>query len=281
MRVSSSILAPSTSTSHRKRSALAGTGPGTGKAKQEYVYSFRPYSLNVELALGHRHNAWYLLFARHYRILDSREVTRLDKPDLGVYISDCTKETGQTVGGVTAPEFWFDPKAFCGWERPGQTFLDFLLGLNPAILRTTWNDPDLDDGLKLVQVLIPEAQLAHWCEGCGTWESVPAKSRDGKREDADSEQVRWIRMTRHDLPEYLCPRVGVDRLCPYQPHGCLPVLLQRLAAPSIPSLRSQFLHITSTSVPLPLNSIRVLISGTAALSHPSGLPAPRYGIVGW
>lgn len=169
----------------------------TGKSKQELVYNFRTTKLSLDLALGHKYNAWYLIFARSYRLADSREVARLDLPGYAF----------QSPEPRSRPCFWFDPRVASGWERGEQSLLDLLLSLGPnqsAILSVESAGETLEKSrprINAVQVLVPEAQLAHWCEGCGLWESIDDESR-------------WL-LARHDiLPGYLCPTVCSDPSLP-------------------------------------------------------------------
>lgn len=154
-----------------------------GKLKQELLFDFRPPKLNLDLAIGHKHGAWYLIFARNYCLVDSREVTRLDEPGL---------PNRKDVGGH--PCFWFNPKAFSGWEQQNQSLLELLLSFDrSAVLKVIPPTRSVPGALTEVEVLIPEAQLAHCCESCETWESIESDSR------------RWTLVRPGRFPEYLCP----------------------------------------------------------------------------
>ncbi|KAJ7686829.1 hypothetical protein B0H17DRAFT_1181037 [Mycena rosella] len=143
------------------------------------VHSVRHPRLAVRLALGHKYNAWYLIFAQPYRTADCREISRLDSP-------------GPAIAWSPRPRFWFNQKAASGWERGGESLLDLLLSLD-------FRDPPLfavvdhDSGANKVEVLLPENKLAHYCEGCGQWEV------------AGNNAVRWFMVRAHTLPGYLCP----------------------------------------------------------------------------
>jgi hypothetical protein len=167
------------------------------KSKLEPLYHFCLPGLHVRLALGHRYNAWYLIFARHYRTADCREVCRIDSGMLGTVMY---LENEQN-------HFFFDPQAFTGWEKEDEALLDSLLSLEPSVLNII-NETNSSLGkLKQVQVMLPEGQLAHWCEGCGEWETME-----------DSQDVRWKIARRDTLPGYLCPEVrstfSSERRCP-------------------------------------------------------------------
>jgi len=151
------------------------------------MYDFQHPNITLRLSIGHKYNAWYLIFARAYASADSREVSRLDRPR-----KNCRPNL------TRRPRFFFDTKAACGWECGSQSLLDFLLSLDSK-------DPPLFEVISPytksikrareteVEVLVPENRLAHFCEGCGTWESV------------NDNDARWI-LTRQDrLPGYLCP----------------------------------------------------------------------------
>lgn len=168
---------------------LISTIMSDGKAAESVLYDFRPPSLNLDLAIGHKHNAWYLILAKDYRTADTREVVRLDAPGLPIR---------KTTAGL--PHFCFNLEAESGWERKDENLLDFLLNLGPksrAVLRVVPQPTDGDDSrsnCKEVEVLISEAQLAHWCENCGRWEI--------------KDNQRWIVTRQGSLPGYLCPDVS-------------------------------------------------------------------------
>lgn len=151
------------------------------------VFKFTPPGLILELALGHKRGGWYLLFARPYRTADSREVTRLDAHSPCLKIKD--------LSNSEAPRFLFDLKTASGWERDGENLLDYLLLLgcgHPPVLRCPVDGYVDNDSVMEVEVLIPEHRLAHWCEACGSWESVRDKER-------------WIKVEQTKSPLYLCP----------------------------------------------------------------------------
>jgi hypothetical protein len=156
------------------------------KSKLEPLYHFCLPGLHVRLALGHRYNAWYLIFARHYRTADCREVCRIDSGTMGTVIY---LENEQN-------HFFFDPEAFTGWEKEDTTLLDMLLSLKPSVLKVINTKNSSVGKFKQVQVMLPEGQLAHWCEGCGEWETMEG-----------SEDIRWKSTRRDTLPGYLCPEV--------------------------------------------------------------------------
>lgn len=137
----------------------------------------------MNLALGHKFNAWYLIFAQPYRTADSREISRLD-----------SRGPGRRVAWSPRPRFWFNPKAVSGWERDGETLLDLLLSLDlhePPLFAVV----DHESGASKVEVLIPENKVAHYCEGCGRWEV------------AGDNALRWFMVRDDRLPGYLCPPV--------------------------------------------------------------------------
>ncbi|KAK7472373.1 hypothetical protein VKT23_000490 [Stygiomarasmius scandens] len=159
------------------------------------LFHFRPHRLALHLAIGHKRGKWYLIFARPYKTADTREVARLDQPVL------CSRNLYDDQDANTL-RFWFDPLAFSGWEKEGQSLLDYLLDLGPnrpTILRVI---PSADDfaeressSVPLVEILIPEHRLAHWCEGCGEWEAMDLENGS-----------RWVvSSSSGTLPSYLCP----------------------------------------------------------------------------
>ncbi|KAJ7860258.1 hypothetical protein B0H14DRAFT_2745308 [Mycena olivaceomarginata] len=147
------------------------------------VHSFQHPRLTVNLSLGHKYRGWYLIFAQPYRTADSREISRLDTPG------------PLKTRGVwsTRPRFWFDPNARSGWEAGGgETLLDLLLSLDlhePPLFAVV----DHEAGVSKVEVLVPEHQLAHYCEGCGRWEA------------AGDNALRWFMVRSGSLPSYICP----------------------------------------------------------------------------
>lgn len=159
------------------------------------MYDFKPPNITLRLAIGRKYNEWYLIFARAYPAADTREVLRLDKPQR------CRRPTG-----TGHPRFCFDSRAACGWERENQSLLDYLLSLDSndpplfAVISPYSESPKRARETE-VEVLVPENRLAHFCESCGSWESIA---------DNDS---RWI-LTRLDrLPGYSCPRVCYLLIC--------------------------------------------------------------------
>ncbi len=158
-----------------------------GKSKQELLFDFRPPKLNLDLAIGHKHGAWYLVFAHTYRLADSREVARLDKRGLS--------NRKEVLGH---PCFCFDPEAVSGWERQGQSLLDLLLAVEryPILKVVAPSSNSMPGTLTEVEVIVPEAQLAHCCECCEAWESTESN-------------VRWILVRHSKLPGYLCPDVSI------------------------------------------------------------------------
>ncbi|KAJ7146030.1 hypothetical protein C8R44DRAFT_723883 [Mycena epipterygia] len=157
------------------------------------VHSFQHPRLTVNLALGHKFNGWYLIFAQPYRTADSREISRLD-----------SRGPGRRIAWSPRPRFWFNPKAVSGWERDGETLLDLLLSLDlhePPLFAVV----DHESGVSKVEVLIPESKVAHYCEGCGKWEI------------AGDNALRWFMVRDDRLPGYLCPprlpvsHEGLDR----------------------------------------------------------------------
>ncbi|KAL0955725.1 hypothetical protein HGRIS_001942 [Hohenbuehelia grisea] len=156
-----------------------------------FLLAIQPPNLHLHLSLGHKRGAWYLLFAREYPTADSREVVRLSLRGT----RPSRSETGR-------PRFWFDPKAFTGWEGRHQTLLGYLLQNHPddpRILEIKRSKP-LPRGKGIVnevEVLVHEAALLRWCEGCGTWESI-----------ADLTSPRWVLVRQKggkgSLPGFLC-----------------------------------------------------------------------------
>ncbi|KAF5355454.1 hypothetical protein D9758_006292 [Tetrapyrgos nigripes] len=151
---------------------------------------FRPSRLALDLSIGHKRGKWYLVFARAYKAADSREVTRLDQPFRISYDQD-----------TDSPVFWFDPTAFTGWEKEGQPLLDYLLELGPhqpAVLKVVTparENSERKGRGSLVEVLVSEGRLAHWCERCREWETMTL-----------AEESRWkISSRSRRLPTYLCP----------------------------------------------------------------------------
>lgn len=145
------------------------------------VHCFQHPRLTVKLSLGHKYRGWYLIFARPYRTADSREISRLDTPG-----------PLKPVAWSPRPRFWFDPKARSGWEVGGETLLDFLLSLE-LHEQPLFAIVDHEAGVSKVEVLVPEHQLAHYCEGCGRWEV------------AGDDALRWFLVRSDSLPGYLCP----------------------------------------------------------------------------
>ncbi|KAJ6535106.1 hypothetical protein B0H19DRAFT_1080502 [Mycena capillaripes] len=153
------------------------------------VHCFEHPRLTVRLALGHKYRGWYLLFAQPYRTADSREIARLDAHASG------TVKSSRRSSWAPRPRFWFDAHARSGWEQGGETLLDLLLSLDlhePPLFAVVDHEPA--SGASKVEVLVPEEQLARYCEGCGRWEVAG----DGA--------LRWF-MVHSDnmLPGYLCP----------------------------------------------------------------------------
>ncbi|KAK7036484.1 hypothetical protein VNI00_011681 [Paramarasmius palmivorus] len=142
------------------------------------IYTFTPRNLTLQLSIGRKHNAWYIIFARRYRTADSREICRLDQPSLRFR----HRKNGS--------RFTFNPKAFTGWEPPGERLLEYLLSVDPAILKVVSRDAD-DDSPTEVEILIPEHRLAHWCERCHRWETIK-----------DQGDGRW---RAYRYAGYLCP----------------------------------------------------------------------------
>lgn len=169
-----------------------------GKQKDEPVRSFRPPRLALDLALGRRHDRWYLLFARHYSPADSREVVRLDFKSTS--LDALNQFANPNMPSTSTPlKFWLDKSAVTGWEKDGETLLDLLLSVTPntPIIRFNKSVPEQHTRCLQVQILIPEGQLAHYCEECKMWESV-------------TERVRWIpKKNSRKLkgPLYVCPKV--------------------------------------------------------------------------
>ncbi|KAJ7641833.1 hypothetical protein FB45DRAFT_1054244 [Roridomyces roridus] len=129
-----------------------------------------------------------------YPTAETREVARLDAP---------SRRSKSSAGQWSRrPRFWFDPRAFSGWEAKNESLLEFLLALD---VRTqplfAVVDQNVDSaGIEVeVEVLIPESKLAHFCEGCGDWEAA----------NAYDESLRWYMVrdaAEHGtLPGYLCP----------------------------------------------------------------------------
>lgn len=153
---------------------------GPTSARYNTLYDFQHPNVKVRLALGRKRKAWYLVFARSYGTGESREVARLDKPGIRSHHF-----------GDTHSRFWFDTRAASGWERNGQSLLDLLLSLDPhdpPVLALASSNTLMEEkyGAMEVEVLIPEHRLAHWCEGCGFWETIEssprwALDRPGKR----------------------------------------------------------------------------------------------------
>jgi hypothetical protein len=155
------------------------------------VHCFQHPRLTVHLALGHKYRGWYLLFAQPYRTADSREISRLDAP------APASVKSGGS-GWSPRPRFWFNPRARSGWEQGGETLLDLLLNLE-LHEQPLFAVIDYEGGTSKVEVLVPEHQLAHYCEGCGRWEV------------AGDNALRWFMVRSDTLPGYLCPSVRLSR----------------------------------------------------------------------
>ncbi|KAF7310302.1 hypothetical protein MIND_00404200 [Mycena indigotica] len=159
------------------------------------VHTFQLPGLPVKLALGHRYDGWYLLFARPYPTADSREVARIDAP----------APKSRPSPTRHAKRFWFSSSAQSGWESTKfPTLLDLLLALDVrqqplfAVL-----DHDSESGSSHVLVLLREEKLAHFCEGCTEWET------------AEDNSLRWymVRTSGDALPGYLCPSCHAKDWC--------------------------------------------------------------------
>ncbi|ESK97292.1 hypothetical protein Moror_17857 [Moniliophthora roreri MCA 2997] len=160
-------------------------------ADSRNILSFTPPNLALQLAIGCKRNAWYLIFARQYPTADSRIICRLDRPGTHNWSSRCERR------------FWFNPKSFTGWEPPGQSLLEYLLSLDPPILKVISSEQDFSNPIEIA-ILIPEQELAHWCERCHLWETVK-----------ESGDARWIMYRSKSHPGYLCPPCSrKDWLCP-------------------------------------------------------------------
>ncbi|KAJ7605386.1 hypothetical protein DFH06DRAFT_1310201 [Mycena polygramma] len=157
------------------------------------VHCFQPPRLTVRLSLGHKYRRWYLLFAHPYHTADSREIARLDAP-----APPALKRTnsGSTSGWSPRPRFWFDASARSGWEQGGETLLDLLSSLElheQPLFAVVDYEPAGGASMRKVEVLVPEHRLAHYCEGCGSWEV------------AGDDALRWFMVRSDTLPGYLCP----------------------------------------------------------------------------
>lgn len=149
--------------------------------KSTHIYDFT-HPNGLQFALGHQSGASYLLFSRAYGMAVSRIVLRLDIPGRHSVPSSHGRY-----------RFWYDPKGNLGIEQCLGTF-DFLMSLDPPVLLVKSTDPE---GIKEVEVLVPEHRLEHCCENCGGWEN-----------EADNDD-RWRLVREGVLPEYLCPTVCI------------------------------------------------------------------------
>ncbi|KAF7358534.1 hypothetical protein MVEN_00904300 [Mycena venus] len=167
------------------------------------VHTFQPPGLTVTLSLGHKYRGWYLLFAHAHPFLTTREVARLDAPAPRRARSRSRRRTAHS-GWSPRPRFWFDPHARSGWEAESdsesETLLDLLLALDLhhqplfAVVDHDFQQSRAPISTSKVEVLVPEHQLAHYCEGCGRWEL------------AGDDALRWYMVRNSDaLPGYLCP----------------------------------------------------------------------------
>jgi hypothetical protein len=154
------------------------------------IVHFRPRSLALDLSIGHKRGKWYLIFARVYQTADSREVVRLDRDFRIPYDQD------QSC-------FWFDLNALTGWEKEGQSLLEYLIDLGPSqdtilkVVKPAETNLERKSKGPLVEVLVPERRLAHWCERCGEWETMNLE-----------EEFRWkVSSTSRGFPTYVCPEV--------------------------------------------------------------------------
>lgn len=157
------------------------------------IYDFQHPSVRVRLALGRKRKGWYLILARGHGESQTREVVRLDKPGLRRNKAD-----------TSHPRFSFDARATSGWERKGQSLLQLLLSLDPhdpPVLALASSNTVLEEkwDAREVEVLIPDHRLAHWCEGCGSWEAVDSSSR-------------WTLVRSGKVPGYLCALVGSSKI---------------------------------------------------------------------
>ncbi|THV06179.1 hypothetical protein K435DRAFT_23450 [Dendrothele bispora CBS 962.96] len=167
------------------------------------LFHFRPHKLALHLAIGYKRRKLYLIFARPYRTADTREITRLDQPTLYSRNLHCDQDTN-------ALRFYFSPLAFTGWEKEGQSLLDYLLNLGPnrpKILKVITSAEDSAEGhpkgVPLVELLIPEHRMAHCCEGCEEWETMGSEN-----------EPRWIVTTKsREFPAYLCPKCHEKDWC--------------------------------------------------------------------